>query len=367
MPNKFLFLLKKILYPLTFFICRGNTMEQYSSIVKQFMCLLALVVVAASSPTFAGDGIWINRCNKGYHRVNCESSRHLGDCVEHDGCTQCDGKCNGEPSPSLSRGTLFQWSYGTGFAGGPNLDEPLVTDRPDFTESSVTVGRGVAQLEFGYTYVYNSDGGESVRLNSFGEPLLRYGIFADWLEFRIGIILLEERTTTAVTSNSTAGASDLYLGFKIALTPQTGILPEMALIPQMNVPTGSNAFTSNEVEPGINWVYSWEINDFLSTAGSTQGNRRIDDTGEAYLEIAQSWTVAYSLSARIGAYTEWFAFFPTIGEDTPQAQHFFNGGFTYLINNNIQFDIRAGVGLNDAADDYFLGTGLSIRLSRWHF
>src|SRR5687768_10953213 len=53
--------------------------------------------------------------------------------------------------------TLFQWGYGDGGEGGPDLSEPLVTDRPDFTEASSTVGLGVMQLESGYTYVYDSD------------------------------------------------------------------------------------------------------------------------------------------------------------------------------------------------------------------
>ena len=281
--------------------------------------------------------------------------------LDDAGCSDGDMTCNFGPCLCHSRGTLFQWSYGTSFSGGPDLDEPLVTDRPDFTEASVTVGRGVAQLEFGYTYTYNNDAGESVRSQSFGEPLLRYGILADWLEFRIALFPVEERTRSAGMSNAAGGTEDLYTGFKIALTPQEGILPEMALIPQMNIPTGSNAFTSNNVEPGVNWIYAWEINDCISTAGSTQGNRRIDDTtGEAYLEMAQSWTVAYSLTDDLGAYTEWFALIPS-GADTVKTQHFFNGGFTYLISNDVQFDIRAGVGLNDAADDYFVGTGLSIR------
>jgi hypothetical protein len=35
---------------------------------------------------------------------------------------------------------------------------------------------------------------------------------------------------------------------------------------------------------------------------------------------------------------------------------------TYLITNNIQWDLRAGVGLNQAADDFFTGTGISIRM-----
>jgi len=269
--------------------------------------------------------------------------------------------CNCKAAKNCSRGTLMQWSYGTSFSGGPDLSEPLVTDRPDFTEASTTVGLGVAQLEFGYTYTYDNSAGESTRTQSFGEPLLRVGILAEWLEFRIALFPLEERIRTAGASNTESGLADLYLGFKIALTPQEGFLPEMAIIPQMNVPTGGGAFTSDSLEPGVNWIYAWELNDIVSTAGSTQGNRRIDNTGNAYLEMAQSWTFAYSLTDKFGAYTEWFALIPS-GADTAQTENYANGGFTFLISNDVQFDIRAGWGLNEASADFFAGTGLSIRL-----
>ena len=76
-------------------------------------------------------------------------------------------------------GTLFRWSSNPNITGGPDLDEPLVTDRPDFTEASSTVGRGVAQIEFGYTYNYDSTAGQTERVSSWGEPLLRYGIIAN--------------------------------------------------------------------------------------------------------------------------------------------------------------------------------------------
>ena len=33
----------------------------------------------------------------------------------------------------------------------------------------------------------------------------------------------------------------------------------------------------------------------------------------------------------------------------------------YLCTDDIQFDIRAGKGLNHAAEDYFVGAGLSVR------
>jgi len=257
-----------------------------------------------------------------------------------------------------SRGTLLQWSIGTSFSGGPDLDEPLVTDRPDFTEASSTVGLGVAQLEIGYTYTFDNDGTTSTRSHSSPEPLLRYGVLADWLELRVGWNYADQVSGGVQVS----GSEDLYLGFKIGLTPQEHFLPEMALIPQMTVPTGASPFSADEVLPGLNWVYAWEIDDCISTAGSTQFNRAIDEgSAGAYTEWAQSWTVAYSLSDRVGAYTEWFAFFPH-SSDTEKPEHYFNGGFTYLISDDVQWDIRAGAGLNDAADDYFVGTGLSIRV-----
>ena len=264
--------------------------------------------------------------------------------------------------PSAPRMTLFQWSYGTGFSGGASgMDEPLVGDRPDFTESSVTVGRGVAQLEFGYNYTYDDEAGDEVWSHSYPEPLLRVGMLAEWLEVRIGWNMGDQSSRQGASVVNQTGSEDLYLGCKIAMTPQEGILPETALIPQMTVPTGSSAFGAGEVLPGVNWIYGWEINDCISIAGSTQGNGAIDDsTSRRFLEIAQSAVIGYSLTERIGAYTEWYGFFPYSAE-TAKPTHYFNGGFTFLVNNNLQLDVRGGVGLNQAADDCFVGTGGIVR------
>ncbi|MCH7728537.1 MAG: transporter, partial [Planctomycetes bacterium] len=152
--------------------------------------------------------------------------------------------------------TLMQWSYGTSFRGGPDLDEPLVTDRPDFTESGTTVGLGVAQLEMGYTYSFDQTLTNSVENHSYGEPLLRIGMFAEWFELRVGWNYANEITTTAGIQGVVAGSEDLYLGVKIALTPQECFFPEMALIPQMTLPTASTSnFGDGTVLPGVNWIY----------------------------------------------------------------------------------------------------------------
>ena len=269
--------------------------------------------------------------------------------------------CGYGPGPCVPRKTLMQWSYGTSFSGGPNLDEPLVTDRPDFTEASSTVGLGVAQLEFGYTYTYDEDDLTSTRSHSGPETLLRYGILAEWLELRVAWNYADERARAGGLSTAASGGEDLYLGFKIALTPQECLLPEMAILPQMTVPTGNDDFTSDEVLPGVNWLYTWSLTDRIDIAGNTQANRALDDqTDDVYLEIAQSATMAFGLTERLGAYSEWYGIFPS-GADTVEPLHFYNGGFTYLINNDFQLDWRAGLGLNDAADDYFVGAGAAMR------
>lgn len=285
------------------------------------------------------------------------------------GCCGNDSECPAmrfwsalsSPSCGNGPGTLMRWGYGCGETGGPDLDEPLITDRPDFTEASSTVGQGVLQIEFGYTYTQNRDNGSETVSHSIGEPLFRYGILADWLEFRFAAFpTIEERDPAGMPSDTTSGTEDLYLGFKIGLTPQEGLLPEMALVPQMTVPSGSSGFTNDQVLPGLNWLYSWSINDQLSVAGSTQFNRAVNDAGNAYTEWAQSATAAFSLTDELGAYTEWYAFFPHSATDV-KPEHYINGGFTYLISNDVQFDIRAGYGLNDPADDVFVGSGLSVR------
>mgnify|MGYP003734665153 CR=1 FL=1 len=50
----------------------------------------------------------------------------------------------------------------------------------------------------------------------------------------------------------------------------------------------------------------------------------------------------------------------TYGEANGGSAHD-NGGVTYLFSNDVQFDIRAGYGLNDESDDVFIGSGLSVR------
>ena len=257
--------------------------------------------------------------------------------------------------------TLLHWSTaGVTEEEEPELDR-IITDRPHFSEASNLVGLGTIQLETGFTFFRNDDGGVKTTLHSFPEPLLRAGIFAEWFEFRLAYNYLIEDTATAQRSSRASGSDDIYVGAKIALAQQAGLLPEMAIFPQMRVPTGARAFTSQQVLPGFNLAYSWMLNDWIELECNTQLNRRRDDSEHFYMEFIQTANIEYDLSERWGAFTEWIMFSPC-GALSAQTQHYFHGGFVFFVTRNFQLDAHVGLGVSQAADDLaFTGVGASFR------
>jgi len=266
------------------------------------------------------------------------------------------------PEAAYNSRTLFLWAGQEVDEDQPSKrEEPLATDRPDFTEASTTVGRGLAQVELGYTYFRDEDNGTVEEVHTYPEMLWRIGILADWLELRIAHTQLSQATDFPILPDeNAAGGGDLYLGAKLALTDQEGWLPEMALTPQMFVPVGHDEFSADEVLPGINWLYGWDVNEFLGIGASTQGNKRVEDSGEAYFEFAQSITLNFTLAEHLGSYIEWFVLAPS-GAEEQDTEHYLDGGFTFPLTDNLQFDVRAGVGLNRAAVNFFSGTGMAVR------
>jgi hypothetical protein len=257
--------------------------------------------------------------------------------------------------------SLFTWNNGLAPQGGsPPLDEPLASDRPDFTEASSTVGKGIRQLEMGYTYFDDDTDGQKLRSHSYPEFLYRQGVWQDWLELRVGWSYNSETRTLSGISGTSHSTDGLYLGTKLALTLQQGYLPEMAIVPQMTVPLGGE-FSPDHVLPGINWLYGWDVTDFLSLGASTQYNLSPDElTSRLHGQLAQSITLGQSWTEKIGSYTEWFMFSP-VGAETEVAEYYIDGGVIYRWSNNMQSDVRVGMGLSDSATDFFSGIGHVVR------
>lgn len=268
------------------------------------------------------------------------------------------------PPTQAKKKWLLSWTGAESDADtdGESEVNRIITDRPHFSEASNLVGLGRVQVETGYSFFRDRSANTLTSTHSFPEPLLRVGILAEWFEFRLGYNYLIETTTMSGGANArNSGSDDVYVAAKLALAAQAGIFPEVAIFPQLRVPTGAPGITAGESLPGFNLAYSWVINPLIELECNTQLNRRRDDSEHFYTEFIQTANIEYDIGERIGAFTEWMCFIPS-GSVVAQPQHYFHAGFVLFPTPNIQVDFHSAIGLNRDADDLaFTGMGLSIR------
>jgi hypothetical protein len=272
---------------------------------------------------------------------------------------------NHEPATEEKRPKTLLESILGGKGGQKDREEPederrVDPDRPHFPEASTTVGKGRVVLESGYLF---NEKGASFFSHSYPEAMLRVGMFADWFEFRVGQNVLNEAQTMKGVRTSANGAQDLYLGVKVALTEQRQYLPEIALIPQMTVPSGSRAVTAGRVLPGLNVDCGWEvIKERFNIELLVATNRVRDDAHHSHVEVASGLTGVFGVTRHLEAFVEWDGFYPVggTGQGT-RPRHYAVGGFVYFITKDVEVDIRAGVGLNARANDFLAGTGFAVR------
>jgi hypothetical protein len=209
----------------------------------------------------------------------------------------------------------------------------------------------------GYTYFYDGAASPHEASHVYPELLLRGGVLADWLELRLGQTLV----TLDEPGSSSTGFGDMYLGVKLGIMPQHGLIPELSIVPQLTVPTGAANQRADQVLYGVNFLYSWNIFSESYLGASTQFNQREGDDGDLYTQFAQAIVAGTRWDSHWGSYVEWFGLFADSvvgGEDA----HYVNGGITYLVNKDLQLDVRIGSRLEDRfGEEIFTGVGLSVR------
>jgi hypothetical protein len=259
---------------------------------------------------------------------------------------------------------LLSYSYDGGdYDGGEEglYGDRIVTDRPHIAEAASTVGLGRVQVETGYTYYVDNAAGTTTDLHSYPETLVRVGLFQEWFEFRVQYNAFSKYAAGQAGTSFLQGSDDLYLGAKVALAAQSGILPEFTIFPQMRVPTGSPGFSADEVLPGMNFVYAWRVGERTEIECNTNVNRRRNpDAAGYYTEYLQTFNFEYDLSPRVMLFNEFVVFAQVGGVGVPQ-QAYSHGGLHWFLLPNLQIDVHAAVGLNEAAADFFGGSGLSWR------
>lgn len=242
------------------------------------------------------------------------------------------------------------WAFGTAPAGAqPSEDDPLIGDRPDFTESAITIAPGRFQLEAGVTHSQ----GDEEDVDELGEILVRIGL-SRRVELRLGLpsyLRIEGQGASDVT-----GFSDAELGAKIAIAESWGWTT--AVLIGTSLPTGSSELRESSLQPGALLAAERDLSPRISL-GTNVGYVYSKAGGERHGEVLASVATGIGLGETTGLFVELFGTIPESagGPET----YFLDAGLTRLLSPDFQLDIRAGVGLNSAADDFFAGAGLIWR------
>jgi hypothetical protein len=222
------------------------------------------------------------------------------------------------------------------------VGQTIDTNRPGFSSSPNVVEPGQWQLETGISYTRSND---DTRTTSLPLAEIRTGVGSQ-VEVFVSSLSWSE---TSSAGGDTSGLVDMALGTKIKIS-DAAARTQIALLFQMSVPTGDSDFSSDRWDPSLAFI--WAYGGDLSIAGTV----KVSDFQSGY-QLDNGLKVPFSWSDTHSGFIEWEVNMPEGGGNT----HWLNGGYLWLIEDHIQLDINAGLGLNDRAADYRVGVGFSIR------
>lgn len=243
-------------------------------------------------------------------------------------------------------------------SGWAQEDEEIVTDRPDLTESALTVGHQRLQIETGLSWEKIANGAEE-RFLALG-TLLRYG-WGENFEFRV------ESDTFSRLEIEHGGMEDAFTGFSpigvgMKYTLHRGAEqgePTIALIMMVELPSGTDEFETEDASPSITLAAAWDLDDVFGL-GVNAGVDSQRDAGGSFYSAFGSASLGIGLGDRAGMFLELYGRSATTSAGDGVLLG--DGGFTFLVNSNFQLDAAIGTGLaGDAAPDLFFTAGMSVR------
>lgn len=225
---------------------------------------------------------------------------------------------------------------------------PIEADRPDQTETPSIVPSGMFQVETGFSYQKNEKSSNSQSLPSI---LWKYGVNENF-ELR----LISEFVSNESNEEKTIGLVPILIGFKTRLCEEKGIIPKTSFIAHISIPKASSTpYKTDYFAP----EFRFAMQHTLSEKWNLSYNLGSEWNGfSAQPTFIYTLSTGYSMTEKLGSYIELFGFMPQ--KDT--AIHNFDGGFTYLINNNFMLDLSSGVGITNNAPNYYFAFGFSFRI-----
>lgn len=242
-------------------------------------------------------------------------------------------------------------------ASSPHV-RPMSTDRPDTTESAYTVPAGMFQVEMSFFDLErDADAGTRTEALSWGQMNVKAGLASD-LDLQVVFDVHQElRETTGRSTAKQSGFGDVTVRLKKNLWGNDEGRSALALMPFVSIPTGSE-LSADAWQSGLVAPFAYSLTERIGLGFMGQVDLVHDeDTGGVDLQWLISGTVGMDLTERLGGFVELVGM---AGEDMA-AMALFNSGLTFAVSDNCILDAGVRIGLNRAAPDVGLFSGVSFR------
>ncbi|MFN8337134.1 MAG: transporter [Cyclobacteriaceae bacterium] len=225
-------------------------------------------------------------------------------------------------------------------------------DRPDVTESPMTVDAGHFQFEGDLFKFIKPQQGKSERAYNIVNGLYKMGLSDSW-DIHIGIEMYnlyqdaEGNTVEKGYGNTTIRLKYNFWG------NDGGTRTALGAIPYVTLPTSP---VDEDVAFGIGFPFSYGINDSYSAGAQFQFDFVPDGTGNYSMSYLQTIVLGGPLAANLDFYIEGVGIF---SKDATILTA--NGGLIYNVTPNVKIDVATNLGLVDDAPTRAY-VGLSFRI-----
>jgi Putative MetA-pathway of phenol degradation len=230
--------------------------------------------------------------------------------------------------------------------GCPTSKDPIGTDRPDSTNTSVVVPTGSFQSENGIDLI--GRGGATILDGT--NSRLRVGV-ARCLE-----VFVDVPTYFAVLGGeASSGATDVAPGIKWQISPLPGRI-DLSAVVGAGLPTGTPSVAGRGVEPYVQFPASFELGG--GWAINTQFTAFFYPSDPVKLITEPTVELEKELGEQAYVFVEYIGDYPEHGSPVQML----NTGGAYRLTRTEQIDFHVAAGLNTNAPDYIFGLGYSFRV-----
>lgn len=238
---------------------------------------------------------------------------------------------------------------------------PLSADRPDATESPITVDAGHVQVEVSLVdYTRSDHDGDEFDAWTVGDANVKIGLFDNVdLQLVFGVYGEVKVDPAEGPETSAEGFGDLQIRTKINFWGNDGGTTAFGIMPFVKIPTDTE-LSNGEVEGGMIVMLAWNAGETWGLGFQAELDFVYDEDEDDHdTEFLHTAVLGFDVTEPLGAYLEYVGVVSS--DSTVDYRVLLSTGITYALSPNLVLDTGTQIGLTGSADDLNLFAGMTVR------